>query len=276
MKTIIVPTNFSANAKNATCYAASLAKKMESSIVLLHTFQMPTLTSQTLADKFTEEELTRQHTSKLKPLATELRNEYGIEVKQMACLGELTTVLAQLVKQLNADLVVMGIQDMSMAERLLVGSVTAEVLKYATYPVLVVPFNVSFSPIKHIIFACQYYFLSGHNMLPQLKEIAQAYHAEVEILRIEEPRPELANIRERVETGHYLERIFKGINHSYRFIDNRSVLEGIECEIQESNTDMLVMVPRKHGFWDNLFNRSITRQIVFNTNVPLLALPNPN
>jgi hypothetical protein len=113
-------------------------------------------------------------------------------------MGNLSDVLGKLVKQLEADLVVMGTQGMSMAERILIGSDTANVLEIGGYlSGDGSAYNASFTPIQHILFACQCDFLSGHNMFPKLKEITQAYNAEVEILRIEEPSQEPANIQER-------------------------------------------------------------------------------
>ncbi len=41
MKTILVPTDYSAAADNAIEYAAHLSQEMHASIVLLHVFHMP-------------------------------------------------------------------------------------------------------------------------------------------------------------------------------------------------------------------------------------------
>ena len=41
MKTILVPTDFSANALHAACYAASLAKVLDAKIVFLNSYSLP-------------------------------------------------------------------------------------------------------------------------------------------------------------------------------------------------------------------------------------------
>jgi nucleotide-binding universal stress UspA family protein len=41
MNTILVPTDFSPAAENATAYAAQLARQIEASLVLLHVYQLP-------------------------------------------------------------------------------------------------------------------------------------------------------------------------------------------------------------------------------------------
>jgi len=41
MKRILVPTDFSPAAENATAYAAQLARQIEASLVLLHVYQLP-------------------------------------------------------------------------------------------------------------------------------------------------------------------------------------------------------------------------------------------
>ena len=41
MKTIVVPTDFSASAEHASIYAAELAKSINATVLLLHVYQMP-------------------------------------------------------------------------------------------------------------------------------------------------------------------------------------------------------------------------------------------
>jgi nucleotide-binding universal stress UspA family protein len=169
----------------------------------------------------------------------------------------------------------MGMQGMSFAEHLLVGSVTASVLQQADFPVLVVPMGARFHPLRNIIFACEYHYLSGHNMLVPLRELALTFGAEVQVLHIESPVEDEVLIQSRVDTGHHLEKVLKAVKHRYNFVKGGDISKGIEQELQKNKAEMLVMVPRKQDLWDRIFSKSTTRKIAFLTNIPLLSLPNP-
>jgi nucleotide-binding universal stress UspA family protein len=72
-----------------------------------------------------------------------------------------------------------------------------------------------------------------------------------------------------------LERVLSGVQHQYTFLMEDDVVAGIARGIREDGANLLVMVPRRHGFWDIVFNRSTTRKIAYQAPVPLLVLPNP-
>lgn len=275
MKTIIVPVDYSINAKNAALYALHLAKRMEAKLVLLHVFNLPVLLTNSLARTFPLEELKQQHQTKLSLLAIELREKNDVPIELVALPGHITEELPAFVKEKSASLVVMGMQKKSMAERLLSGSITASVLQLASFPVLIVPFGSTFHPIKHLLFACDYPSLSGHNKLGLLKDIAWAFGAEVQVLNIEEPELVSVKVQERSKGGQHLDRLLKGTKHYYTFVQEENIIEGIESGLKNGESDLLVMVPRKHGFWETLLGQSNTYKMAYHTHIPLLALPNP-
>lgn len=43
--------------------------------------------------------------------------------------------------------------------------------------------------------------------------------------------------------------------------------------LEEYTIDLLVMTTHKRGFWDRIFNRSMTRSMAYHTIIPLLAIP---
>lgn len=273
MKTIIVPTDYSTAARHATEYAAQLAQTLQAELILLHVFQRPTLISTTLeVNSLAQQAL--EHKERLSTLAKQITDTYGIPVDKIAASGHLPDILEEVVKQKEASLVVMGRHVLSMAERLLVGSTTTTVMEYANYPLLVIPQDATFHSLKHILFACEYYHLTGQTMLPILTELALRFKAEIEVLHIEEPEVFAGKLGERVQTGQYLNRIFKDVTHSYAFVEQEDIEEGILQHIQSYQADLLALVSRELSIWDILFNKSTTRQLIRHLHIPLLVLPN--
>jgi nucleotide-binding universal stress UspA family protein len=273
MKTIIVPTDYSVAALHATEYAAQLANTLQAELILLHVFQRPTLISTTL-EVNSINQLALEHKEKLSALSEKITRKYGVKVDKIAATGHLPEILDEVVKQKKASLVVIGMHALSTAERLLVGSTTTTVMEYANYPLLVVPQEADFKPLKHLLFACEYQYLTSQTMLPVLKELALPFAAEIEVLHIEEPEPVTGKIGERVQTGQYLDRMLKGVTHSYAFVEQEDIAEGILQRIKSYQADLLALVPREHRIWDILFNQSTTRKLIWQMHIPLLVLPN--
>jgi nucleotide-binding universal stress UspA family protein len=275
MKTIIVPTDFSENAWNATLYAANLAKHTDARLVLLHTVHIPPAVSESPVILPSIESIAEQQRERLFLQTNLLTTEYRIKVDYVVRFGLLPEVLPAFYQEKCASLVVMGMRGMSPFERILLGSTTASVLKRTTFPVLVVPANVRFTRPNKILFAYDYASLSGTNLLTLLKDLSRQFDAEVKILHVDKEKhlnPGL--IHERVESGTHTERLLRGIRHRYIFEHDGNVAEGIESVIKREQPELLVMVPRKRGVLASLINPGNTRRMAFHSHVPLLVLPN--
>lgn len=272
MKTIIVPTDYSAAALHAAYYAAQLAQSLQAELILLHAFQRPTLISTTLEINSLAQQA-MEHKEKLSSLARQITEMYGIRVDHVAATGHLPQILDEVVKEKQAGLVVMGMHAMNTAERLLIGSTTTAVMEYASFPLLIIPEEAAFQPLKRLLFACEYHYLTGQTMLPVLKELALVSGGQVEVLHIEEPEVVAGKIYERVQTGQYLDRMLRGVRHSYAFVEQEDIAEGILQRIQTFQADLLALVPREHRIWDILFNTSTTRKLIWQMRIPLLVLP---
>jgi nucleotide-binding universal stress UspA family protein len=51
------------------------------------------------------------------------------------------------------------------------------------------------------------------------------------------------------------------------------VEQAIQNFIESNDIDWVVMIPRKHSFFQGLFHRSHTRAVANHTSIPIMALP---
>lgn len=273
MKTLIVPTDFSESAQNATEYAAALAKTSNASLNLLHAFHLPVEIDGALVRLTSLQDLSRKKKLYLKDLATKISLKYDIKVESHAYPGFITHILQDYVKKRKGDLVVMGMRGMSKIERLLFGSVTTNILMKADFPLLIVPAKSKFHPIKNILLACDYHGDAINDKIALVKDSALIFNAEVRVLHICKPLVGVAELEERITTGKLIERVLKGVRHSFIDLEEEDIVEGIQSNIKSQKTDLLVMIPRKRSFWQSLTSRSNTNRITFDIDIPLLALP---
>ena len=110
MKTIIVPTDFSPAALNATNYAADMALAIKANILLFHAYQLPLSVSDTPIVLLSVEELRDSAESKLAQLKRDLAHitSGGLEILTEARMGNLSDELEEYCNKMRPFAVVMG------------------------------------------------------------------------------------------------------------------------------------------------------------------------
>jgi len=270
MKTLIVATDFSKEAKNAAEYACEAAKYMNTKVVLFNSFSIPLHVSHARLPASVFKELLDNNSIMLKKKAIELSEKYSIEVEFESGFVQLREELSALFVKYNAKMVIMGTTPHSLGQELFGSTNTASILKLQI-PVLAVPLGVKYQPIKKILFACD--FLRGINVriLEEINDFAVSADSEVEVFHVQN---KLRNLE--VDEVAYSESItegLEGISHSYKHIESETVIEEIKNEIKRINANLLIMVPQRYGFWKSLVHRSKTRVMASQSDIPLLSIP---
>lgn len=65
---------------------------------------------------------------------------------------------------------------------------------------------------------------------------------------------------------------FDTIHHSFNFIENDDILEGIQQFIGEQHPDMIVMVAGKNSFFDAVYHKSFTTKLALHSHIPLFTI----
>lgn len=221
--------------------------------------------------------LLTENRARLQSLASKTFRFHGIETAWFTNISYVEEELPTLVDKYLADLVIIGMKGESLAHRLF-GSTCTALIGQGKFPVLVVPEGARYKGIASILFACDHHYLSSAHRLLFLKELSREFNARVQLFHVEKAsEPILAsNISNGRETSVKinLEQVLEEVPHAYRDMEEEDVIKGIERGIADYHTDMLVMVPRKTGFWNTLFHKSNTRKMAFmKERIPLLALP---
>jgi nucleotide-binding universal stress UspA family protein len=272
MKTILALTDYTDCSKNAVNYACKLAQQMDASLILYHSFFVPAPDPEVPVSLPSTEELMNQNTALIKKVATELTDVFGVKVDYYTNFLPVVSELKDVIKQYHVDLVVMGRKRAKNWEYTLFGSTADAAIRYSTCPVLIVPEGIPFKPLSHILFACDYTSISEEEKLGLLAALASRFTAQIRVLHVDSS----AFVGPKIYPAHptiNLERVFAGIKHSYEFIEEDDIIEGIEEGVSEYTADLLVMVSKAHTFWDMVLKRSTTRKMLFHTQIPLLSIP---
>lgn len=271
--TIIAATNFSNTANNAVAYAAQLAKASGAKLILFNSFSLNYHSAQGLITADAMQKQLEATTNKLKAKGEKIANQYAIEVSCFCTYSFIEEQLAFLINESKASLVVMGMATRSFEQDLL-GNSTTTVIKNIAIPVLAVPENAKFKKASKILYACDVLSLSAMKKIDWLRNLVGTIGGEVEIFSVDKTIDHLKQEHQEIMSSAAFKEEFQAVKYVYKTVKSNTVIDEIHKEIEHYNADVLVMVPRKYGFWDSLVHKSKTRIMAAGLDIPLLSLPN--
>jgi nucleotide-binding universal stress UspA family protein len=274
MKSILVPTDFSENAANATEYAAVIAESTGATVTLLHVYTPAVSRYNVISALMTEEveEAKKDAREKLQIIVGTLRSQYSkADVKAAVAVGETVPEVLEAIKDGHVDMIVMGTQGVSSIEKFLLGSNAASIVEKATCPVMVIPAVALCSVPGKIVYATDYSY-SDIESAKTLTEIASVFGATITFVHI---TTEEDDVDDEVSFINTFTKEIKEATGSdriqSRILSDATVIMGLDSLVEEGKADLLAIATRKRNIFQKVYNPSITRKLAHYTRIPLLA-----
>ncbi len=280
MKTILVPVDYSATAKNAAYYALSLAKQLGAiKIILYNAFQPPVPAdpiSITTDGNFNTiglydvEGLSESNKVHLDNLKKEINDTYssGIIVEAFSEYNTLRDGIIEICRSQDIEMIVMGISEADGLTETLIGSNSLDVAKHTTTPVIIVPHGATYKPIQQVLFTCDYKNVTKTIPVALLKNILTATGAHLHVLHVDAD----AETKEHLQQEAILKNLLQDIPADYQTLEHNDFKEVVNQFAVQHNIDLIVAIPKKHNFFEGLFHHSHTKTLAFHSNIPLLLI----
>ena len=269
MKKIILATDFSPVALNAANYAAELATAIKADLLLVHTYFLIE-TYSIVPSIVTAGELEYDVNMSMDELKKELVKKHSsLNIKTVVRRGTLINELKQLCEEIKPFCIVMGSQGASATDYRLFGSQTVNAMKDIHWPVIAVPGTATFSNFKNIGIACDLEYGIDHIPSEDIKSITSEFHASLHILNASSGKAGKTKI---IEEASVLMDELSPMHHQFHFINEENDDKGIMDLVEKINIDLLIVLPKKHTLFEKWMNKSHTRKIVLNLNVPVMGL----
>lgn len=275
MKNILLPTDFSENSKSAIKYALKLFEDRICTFYLLHTFTPAAYHSGKAFKNFTSMELvhaTRDAAAEqLKELQAELMAEFSNQrhhIKWVVDFNLLISKIRSLVKEKNIDLIIMGTQGATGAKEIFLGTHTMYTIKKVNCPVLAVPSGYHYKEPKEILFATDYKILRPQE-LGFLKYFIGLHSARLHIMNV---YTEDLDEQQR-EHKEQLADFLKDSKPVFHLIEGDDIPDAVEEFQKENNIDLIMMVHKRHSFFENILFKPVINELVYHTNVPFMVMP---
>jgi len=284
MKTILVPTDFSACADNAAHYAVQLAKVLKTDVKLCNAFLVPieTRLADTVVWPLEEYDSIKDGVNRLLYLAGDrLMKEEKLDSEHIAYpridfsgrAGSVPDVVKEIVNEEKIPLVVMGMSGSGALSRLFLGSKSRDMIENADFPLLLIPQGTNYKKIRKIAFATD---LNPHDLtvIYSLAAFARNFDAEILIAHITGEKYDAAEHQKM--TDNFLSDVTGKANYDkiyYRHIKSMDVAHGLDWICEHSLSDMIVMSHGKHNIIDIFFGGSYTQKLAHHVNIPLMVYP---
>jgi nucleotide-binding universal stress UspA family protein len=136
---ILVPTDFSFDSLAAIAPARAMARKFGAQVDLVYVFDDPLLLADAAANETQtlRERMRRKASDKMQTLLSEVRRD-GVEVTGQIVFGSPWRALTEMLGREHYDLAVISTRGREGLERLMLGSVTEQLVRHSPCPVLVI------------------------------------------------------------------------------------------------------------------------------------------
>ena len=271
MKTILVPTDFSASAQNALHYAANLAKNFNSKFIILNSYTFPVNTVDPLQKTELLLEPENKSISGLELIKREITRKY--DLSEVICLsksGSPTENIVQIIKDYDVDALVMGITGQAgMLKEKIIGSTTLDMARDIETPLFIIPEGIEFKKIDSMAFACDIYNLHGSKVLENVKNFCRHFNADLEIINVEKQNED-PPIRAR--NYNFMESNLKDLKHQTIILQDDDDQNTLENYFKNKRPDLIVLNPKKQNFLQSLFHKSMTKKMIFHMKAPMLIV----
>lgn len=269
MKIIIAPTNFTATSLHAVNYAADMAVNTDADLILLHVIQIPT-TFDVPATQYEYDSMLEYAGQELNSLKKELlvRATGSINISTRAVFSTMALEIAEIEKETHPFIIVIGPERPNATDRFLFGSHAFQIAKQFPYPVIVVPEKAIFRHIRRIGLATD---LKDLNEMPfeTLRSMVELFDAGLDIIHVCKNADEKLACEKDVEA--IKERLQEFEPH-FHFEMNENVEKGINAYANRNEEDLIVVLPKKRGFFSGLFHKSKSARIARNPAVPIASV----
>ncbi|TRX59589.1 universal stress protein [Fulvivirga sp. M361] len=246
MKKILIPIDLSGASENAIDFALDVFSGFKPELLMIHVKQ-PNEDLEYLKTAFGQLENSKLYKTGI---------QYNFEITR----GELLEDIQAAIDTEKPDLLVMGTTGINGSE------LSKALVKLTNCPLMLVPENYHWSKIKRIAYANDFKNIKDSAVLHPLMILAQKTEAKVYLLHVNRDNSVVDNAEASLE--YYLEHV----HHEYICITSDDIESAIMNFIKEKDIDMLAVLLRDHGKNQLSSEGRLVKELVVNSNVPVLNL----
>lgn len=269
---LLVPIDFSKNAKHAAKYAALVAKQLDASITFLYVQNPPIVPEYNLPPGI-EQYLAQNQQDAINNMETFIADFtkdsklHAHKILHKIVFGFIAEKIVSIAEEINANMIIMGTKGASDAFDRWIGTAAQKVMEMAQCPLWIIPQNANIHFPKKFIYASD--FENDETTTKhKINNIIQIFDATCELVHINEnPNTFAKNKMEAI-----VEQLAENNKFSIRTVVGKNVEEALNSYIKIYTPDVLVLGHYSKTFLEKLFEPSLTKYFVQEAKLPLLVV----
>ncbi len=268
---IVVPTDFSEAAYAAMNHAVDVAKRFNSQITLTHVLETGAYQGIFSPSRKTEYDERENAMQKLQEDAHRLEMESGVEVAQAIESGRISEEIIKVVKEKDADLIIMGTHGVAGWAEFFVGSNAYKVVTQAPCPVLTVQSASSRPECEHIILPIDR-TPETRQKVPVAAAFAKKFGATIHVATLlADDTPEYRyDFEKKVkQIADYLDR--EGIEHTESILTGNNLATMTMNFAESKSGNLIVMMTEQESNMTGFLMGPYAQQVVNHSKIPVLS-----
>ncbi|SEL60391.1 universal stress protein [Parapedobacter koreensis] len=272
MKTFLIPVDFSDVSYTAAQYAVDMATYLHASkLIFYHSF------AHRPSDGYDEHTEYKQATHRhLEKMVRKLHIPSFFSPDQFVFVADDSPVkvgVEAIVADHAVSLIVMGIAGLSDIENTLIGRNTMDVAKSGAAPLLIVPRNHGFKPIRKVVYATDLKDVGHITPAASIIRLAGQLGAETHVVHVD-PATQ-GQTPEKILGKQEVLRMLEPLNPEFEVISElKDKASGIFDYVKKHHIDLILMASKNYGFFEKLFHSSVSKKLLNIADVPVVLLKN--
>lgn len=269
---IVVPTDFSRKSEIAIRYACEIASNTGGEVHFLNVIEEPYDFPSRVEEILNARK--KEHEEKLSEIIEGLHavDEFRIiKMKGVVKTGKVLSTTAQVAKEHDHNLIVIGLGGEADLKKVLYGSITNNLLMTSDVPVLAISKHIDYRELQTMLFATD---MRKRDLryIRKMREFCLDIGVNLKIIHIAEgvDQPDETKLE---GFNEKLKKITKNPDAGVNIYQNDTFTEGITNYIGNDKHTLLVMTRYKKKFWEWILSNSTVKSIAQMASVPLLMLP---
>jgi nucleotide-binding universal stress UspA family protein len=271
MKNILIATDFSPAARCATRYGIKLAAQLNAKVSLASAYE-------TLPIPITDDPVILTVDDMQDVVMQQLTEEavlYALpespRIEVFSRKGSTARAILEVAAECSADLVITGMKEHGKEFRRLFGSAVSGMANKTTIPLLIVPEGTRYIAPTNIVLANDFGPKMEISIPPFLRWLAREIKSNLTIIRFLGNRA--AEVIETVDFSNYLRPITGLVIPFEELSSNRHASDALINYLAEHHSNLLAMPVHHQSLAERWLAGSPSREIIFETRVPFLLLP---
>ncbi len=272
ISTILVPTDFSAKAKNALTLAAKMALRHNAKLIIMHAVH-----SQYVIDRGgkqmigadTVQQNRDSAESHLQRLHESVRNEYAVDIETILSAQNLVESVNEVIVTHGVDLVVVGTAGRQSVKEFILGSNSYSMMLHAAASVLLVPQDFQKSTFKKILFPVRV-----ENELHQKAELslllAEKNEGGINLLGVGDSNRVAAVRAAYIEMRKMLMLKSAAYVSEFKLADDNANV--IVETAENDDSDIIMLADQDENSWKSFMGENFFKKVINGTKVPLLIV----